>query len=45
LRDGELIADGTPSDILQSETLAKIFGVDMGVLPHPKGEGAITYVA
>ncbi|WP_085902035.1 ABC transporter ATP-binding protein [Kiloniella majae] len=45
LRDGELIADGTPKHILQRETLANIFGVEMGVLPHPEGEGLITYVA
>ncbi|WP_421780290.1 ABC transporter ATP-binding protein [Kiloniella litopenaei] len=45
LRDGELIADGTPEEILQREILAKIFGVEMGVLRHPDGEGAITYVA
>ncbi|WP_417455218.1 ABC transporter ATP-binding protein [Kiloniella sp.] len=44
LRNGELIADGTPAHILQRETLAKIFGVEMGVLKHPDGAGAITYV-
>jgi len=36
MRDGTIIGDGTPSEILKAETLTELFGVDCEVVPHPK---------
>ena len=37
LRGGEMIAQGTPSELMRSETLEHIYGIPMGLLPHPGG--------
>ena len=35
MRDGKIIADGVPTDILQPELLSNLFGVECDVVPHP----------
>jgi hypothetical protein len=37
LRGGEMIAQGTPAQLMRSETLEQIYGIPMGILPHPAG--------
>lgn len=37
LRGGEMIAQGTPAEIMRGETLEMIYGIPMGILPHPAG--------
>lgn len=41
LKGGRLIAAGRSSDILDSETIAAVFGVRARVLPHPDRPGGI----
>ncbi|MBC7193473.1 ATP-binding cassette domain-containing protein [Marinobacter sp.] len=43
LRQGELIADGTPRDIMESGVLESIYGVPMGVLERAPGQW-VSYV-
>lgn len=44
LRQGELIAQGTPTDIMQGEVLEQIYGIPMGTLPHPGGGAPVSFV-
>jgi len=44
LRGGEMIAQGSPTDLMQSETLEKIYGIPMGILPHPAGAAPVSFV-
>jgi iron complex transport system ATP-binding protein len=44
MRQGELVARGTPSEIMNTEMLAKIYGIDMGILAHPHSGEPISYV-
>ncbi|WP_370511337.1 Fe3+-hydroxamate ABC transporter ATP-binding protein FhuC [Buttiauxella agrestis] len=44
LRGGEMIAQGTPAQLMQSETLEKIYGIPMGILPHPAGAAPVSFV-
>lgn len=44
LRSGELIAQGTPDQIMQGEVLEKIYGIPMGTLPHPSGGAPVSFV-
>ncbi len=44
LRAGELIARGTPQAIMQSNVLEKIYGIPMGILPHPAGGAPVSFV-
>ncbi|MGO4690304.1 ABC transporter ATP-binding protein [Glaciibacter sp. 2TAF33] len=37
LDDGELVASGTPDEVLRPETIAAVYGVDCDVIPHPRG--------
>ncbi|MEO3957116.1 ATP-binding cassette domain-containing protein, partial [Chromobacterium piscinae] len=37
LRDGKMIAEGAPDVIMQAEVLGAIYGIPMGILPHPQG--------
>ncbi|SUG16724.1 ferrichrome-binding periplasmic protein [Salmonella enterica subsp. arizonae] len=32
-----MIAQGTPAELMRSETLEQIYGIPMGILPHPAG--------
>ena len=44
LRGGETIAQGTPADMMNSETLGQIYGIPMGILPHPAGSAPVSFV-
>ena len=44
LRGGEMIAQGTPADLMRSETLERIYGIPMGILPHPAGAAPVSFV-
>ncbi|NDJ58858.1 Fe3+-hydroxamate ABC transporter ATP-binding protein FhuC [Enterobacteriaceae bacterium 4M9] len=44
LRGGETIAQGTPADMMNSETLEQIYGIPMGILPHPSGSAPVSFV-
>ncbi len=44
LHGGRLIARGAADSILAPETLERIYGLPMGVMPHPDGGPAIAYV-
>lgn len=44
LRGGEMIAQGNPAEIMQSETLEHIYGIPMGILPHPAGAAPVSFV-
>jgi iron-chelate-transporting ATPase len=44
LRGGEMIAQGSPAEIMKSETLEHIYGIPMGILPHPAGSAPVSFV-
>lgn len=44
LRGGETIAQGTPAGLMNSETLEQIYGIPMGILPHPSGSAPVSFV-
>jgi iron complex transport system ATP-binding protein len=44
LHGGKLIARGTPVDVMREETLKAIYGLPMGVMPHPDSGRPISYV-
>lgn len=44
LKGGRQIADGTPEDIMTEVQLQEVFGLNLGVMPHPAGEGLLAYV-
>lgn len=44
LREGRMVARGTQAEILDSEVLDRIYGLPMGVLPHPATGAPISYV-
>lgn len=44
LRRGEMIASGSPVEMMQSDTLEKIYGIPMGILPHPAGAAPVSFV-
>ena len=44
LRGGEKIAEGTPDELMRAETLEKIYGIPMGILPHPSGAAPVSFV-
>lgn len=44
LRGGEMIAQGSPVEMMQSETLESIYGIPMGILPHPAGAAPVSFV-
>ncbi|MEQ9609402.1 MAG: ATP-binding cassette domain-containing protein [Kiloniellaceae bacterium] len=44
LRGGEVIARGTPDEIMQERQLQTIYGVPMGILTPPQGRAPISYV-
>ena len=43
LRGGEMIAQGTPAEIMRGETLEMIYGIPMGILPHPAGAAPVSF--
>ncbi|WP_459176447.1 Fe3+-hydroxamate ABC transporter ATP-binding protein FhuC [Ewingella americana] len=44
LRGGELIAQGTPQEMMRGEVLEQIYGIPMGILPHPAGGAPVSFV-
>ncbi len=44
LRGGEMIAQGSPAEIMQSGTLERIYGIPMGIMPHPAGAAPVSFV-
>ena len=44
LRGGEMIAEGAPEALMRAETLEQIYGIPMGILPHPAGAAPVSFV-
>lgn len=44
LRQGAMIAEGDAEAILQAEVLGAIYGIPMGILPHPQGGAPVSFV-
>jgi iron-chelate-transporting ATPase len=44
LRGGEVLAQGTPTELLSSDTLESIYGIPMGVITHPHNASKLSYV-
>ncbi len=44
LRNGKMIAEGAPDSIMQAEVLGAIYGIPMGILPHPQGGAPVSFV-
>lgn len=44
LREGRLIAEGSPSQLMCGEVLERIYGIPMGILPHPGGGAPVSFV-
>ncbi len=44
LRQGEGIAEGEPEAIMQADVLGTIYGIPMGILPHPQGGAPVSFV-
>ncbi|MBB4292311.1 iron complex transport system ATP-binding protein [Rhizobium leguminosarum] len=44
LNRGRIAAEGTPAEIMQTDTLRSIFGVGMGVFPHPVRNEPVSYL-
>lgn len=44
LHSGRLIARGTPGEIMNPATLEKIYGIPMGVMPHPETGLPLSFV-
>lgn len=45
LRGGRLLARGTPAAMMKPDMLQAIYGISMGILPHPESGRPISYVA
>lgn len=43
LKHGKLVAQGVPADLMNPATLAQIYGVPMGIVPHPGGGVPISF--
>ncbi|WP_191922647.1 Fe3+-hydroxamate ABC transporter ATP-binding protein FhuC [Pantoea agglomerans] len=44
LRQGAMIAEGDAEAIMQAEVLGAIYGIPMGILPHPQGCAPVSFV-
>lgn len=44
LKGGRVVASGTPAEIVRSETLRTIYGIDMDIVPHPRLDVPLAYV-
>ena len=45
LHGGRLLAQGSPAELLKSDTLQAIYGIPMGVMPHPHDGTMLAYVS
>lgn len=43
LKEGRLLASGLASDLIEAQTLSGIYGVPMGIMPHPSGGAPISF--
>lgn len=44
LHSGRVIAQGDAIEIMQADVLNKIYGIPMGILPHPNGGAPVSFV-
>jgi len=44
LNRGRIIASGQPAEIIQADALKAVFGVDMGIFPHPLSGQPVSYL-
>ncbi|NDL61239.1 Fe3+-hydroxamate ABC transporter ATP-binding protein FhuC [Acerihabitans arboris] len=44
LRDGAMIARGSPLELMRGDVLETIYGLPMGILPHPGGGAPVSFV-
>lgn len=44
LRGGEMIAQGDAAAIMNADVLNQIYGIPMGILPHPNGGAPVSFV-
>lgn len=44
LHSGRLIARGAPGEIVRPEVLRAIYGVEVGVMPHPRGGRPLAFI-
>ncbi|MEA9391834.1 Fe3+-hydroxamate ABC transporter ATP-binding protein FhuC [Acerihabitans sp. TG2] len=44
LRNGAMIAQGMPEELMRGEVLEHIYGIPMGILPHPNGGAPVSFV-
>ncbi len=44
LRGGEMIAQGAPEEMMHGDVLEQIYGIPMGILPHPAGGAPVSFV-
>ncbi len=44
LRGGQMIAEGSPEEMMQGEVLEKVYGLPMGILRHPAGRSPVSFV-
>jgi iron complex transport system ATP-binding protein len=44
LKSGQISAHGTPAEIVRFDVLKSVFGVEMGVFPHPVSNDPISYI-
>jgi ferric hydroxamate transport system ATP-binding protein len=44
LKGGALVMSGPPAELMHSERLEAIYGIPMGVLPHPAGGAPMSFV-
>lgn len=44
MRDGVLVAAGTPADIITDEVLSSLYGVPMRTMPHPETQRPIGFI-
>ncbi|MFZ4833440.1 Fe3+-hydroxamate ABC transporter ATP-binding protein FhuC [Rouxiella sp. Mn2063] len=44
LRGGEMIAQGSPLEMMQGNVLESVYGIPMGTVPHPSGGAPVSFV-
>lgn len=44
LHGGRLIARGAPGSIMHADVLQRIYGVPLGLMPHPSGQAPVAYL-
>lgn len=44
LRAGDVIAQGSPEEMMTGEVLEQVYGIPMGILPHPQGGAPVSFV-